>query len=86
MATGTPVVATSAVGAAAGGLLRDGRNGIVVPERDPEKLAGALSSLVREANMARSLGMQGREDVSAFTYARMARAFTDAIDHAVSRH
>ena len=36
MHAGLPVIATDAVGAAAGGLVRDGHNGYVVPERNPE--------------------------------------------------
>ena len=43
LACGTPVVATSAVGAAAD-LIVDGVNGIVVPPRDPVALAAALTA------------------------------------------
>ncbi len=39
MLAGLPVVATDAVGAAVGGLVRDGENGFVVPERDTTALA-----------------------------------------------
>ena len=44
MHAGLPVVATDAVGAAAGGLVRDGENGFVVPERDADALAAAVRS------------------------------------------
>jgi glycosyltransferase involved in cell wall biosynthesis/peptidoglycan/xylan/chitin deacetylase (PgdA/CDA1 family) len=83
MAAGLPVVATDAVGAAAGGLVVDGRNGLIVPERDPGPLADALGALIADAHLARRLGEQARRDVAAFDFDRMVRAFTDAIDHAL---
>jgi glycosyltransferase involved in cell wall biosynthesis len=79
-----PVIATDAVGAAAGGLVRDERNGLVVPERRPEALAVAINKLVSDRSLARALGTQARVDVAAFDYPRMAQAFVDAIDHAIA--
>lgn len=84
MAAGVPVIATEAVGAAAGGLVRDGRNGLVVPERRPEALAAAIGRLASDASLARSLGAQARVDVSAFDFPRMAQAFVEAVDHAMT--
>ena len=84
MATGVPVIGTDAVGAAAGGLLVDGRNGMVVPERRPDALAAALDTLITDPELARTLGAQGRSDVAAFSYDRMARAFGSAIEHAMA--
>ena len=84
MAAGLPVVTTEAVGAAAGGLVVDGRNGFVVRERDPVALAAALSRLFSDPRLATELGEQARIDVSAFTYARMADAFSTAIDRALA--
>src|SRR5256885_1833046 len=46
MHVGIPVVTSDAVGAAAGGLVQDGRNGYIVPERDSASLSAALASLV----------------------------------------
>ena len=43
MHQGLPVIATDAVGAAAGGLVRHERNGLVVPAGDPHALAGAIA-------------------------------------------
>ncbi len=40
---GTPIIATDAVGAAAGGLVRDGRTGLVVPAGDARRAGGARS-------------------------------------------
>ena len=46
MHAGLPVVATDAVGAAVGGLVRNGQNGYVVPERNPERLGDAMQRLL----------------------------------------
>jgi glycosyltransferase involved in cell wall biosynthesis len=45
MLQGTTVIASDAVGAAAGGLVRDGETGLVVPAGDPAALAAALRRL-----------------------------------------
>jgi glycosyltransferase involved in cell wall biosynthesis len=85
MHAGIPVVATDGVGAAAGGLVDDGRNGFVVPERDPAALARALRHLVDEPDAAARFGDQARQDVSRFTHERMADAFAAAVDYAIAR-
>ncbi len=81
---GIPVVTTDGVGAAAGGLVRDGRNGFVVPERDAPALARALRSLVEDPGLAATMGEAGREDVAAFNYVRMADAFLAAVEFALA--
>lgn len=78
-----PVVATTAVGAAAGGLVVDGRNGHIVPERCPRGLANALRLVCADKEHATELGVQARTDVERFSYAAMHRAFGDAIDMAL---
>ena len=84
MHAGLPVVATDAVGAAAGGLVEDGRNGFVVPERDASALAVVLGRLVEDPALAERLGDQAREDVGRFTHSAMADAFEAAVEHAVA--
>ncbi len=84
MHAGLPVVASTAVGAAAGGLVKDGRNGLVVPERDPEALADALRAMVASPQLAAGLGDQAREDAREFDYVRMADAFEAAVERAVA--
>ncbi len=73
-----PVITTDAVGAAAGGLARDERNALVVPEGDPDALAGALERLASDPLLRAALGAKGSRDVSAFSprawAAGMARA------------
>jgi len=84
MHAGLPVIATTAVGAAAGGLVVDGRNGIVVPERDARSLAGALGRLLGDPDTAAEMGRRGADDAKAFDYDRMADAFVSAVEHAVA--
>lgn len=84
MHAGIPVIASDTVGAAAGGLVVDGVNGFVVPERDPVALAEAIRRLVADRELALALGRRAREDAAAFDYARMAGAFEDAVEYAIA--
>jgi glycosyltransferase involved in cell wall biosynthesis len=84
MHAAVPVIATDAVGAAAGGLVQDGRNGFIVPERDPERLGAAIDRLVRDPELAIRLGDQARSDVERFSHRAMADAFEAAIEHAIA--
>ena len=62
-----PVIATDAVGAAAGGLIRDDRNGLVVPAAEPEALARALLTLRDDPDRRARLGAAAARDVAAYT-------------------
>jgi glycosyltransferase involved in cell wall biosynthesis len=75
----TAIIATDAVGAAAGGLVRDGRNGLVVPAGDERALAGALAALAGDRERCSALGAAGREDVRPYTHDAWARAFATAL-------
>jgi len=67
MHQGTPVIATDAVGAVAGGLVRDGRNGLVVRASDRDALAARIRLIVRNPELRARLGAAAREDVGAYT-------------------
>ena len=69
MHQGTPVIASDAVGAAAGGLVRDRRNGLIVAERDPSALAAALRELAADPELRERLGAAAREDVAKYSEA-----------------
>jgi glycosyltransferase involved in cell wall biosynthesis len=84
MNQGTAIIASDAVGAAAGGLVRDGRNGLIVPAGDAHALAAALRRLAEDRPLARSLGAAGRRDVAAFTHAAWADGFAAALRSAVA--
>ncbi len=75
-----PVIASDAVGAVAGGLVRDGRNGLVVPAGDSRALADALRRLAADAPLRGRLGAAGYSDVQAYTHDAWAQGFSDALD------
>ncbi len=79
MNRGLPVIASDAVGAAAGGLVRDGRNGVIVPAGDPIALAAALRRLAGDPALRARLGEAGRADVSAYTHDAWAEGFSRAL-------
>lgn len=79
MNRGLAVIASDAVGAAAGGLVRDGDTGVVVPAGDPRALAGAIGRLAGSAEMRGRLGAAGARAVSAYTYDAWAKGFTRAL-------
>jgi glycosyltransferase involved in cell wall biosynthesis len=75
-----PVIATDAVGAAAGGLVRHERNGLVVPQRDPDALAAALQRLAADPRLRATLGANAGRDVAAFTPDAWAAGMAGALD------
>jgi glycosyltransferase involved in cell wall biosynthesis len=84
MHAGVPVVASEAVGAAAGGLVRDSWNGFVVPEQDSHSLASAMRRLVGNPRLAEDMGERARGDAAAFDHCSMADGFEAAVEHAVA--
>ena len=79
---GRPVIATTTVGAAAGGLVRDMETGLVVAPGDPRALSAAITRLLRDPALRARLGDCGREAVAAYNYDAMADAFVAAVDGA----
>jgi colanic acid/amylovoran biosynthesis glycosyltransferase len=61
MAAGLPVVASAISGIPE--LVEDGRNGLLVPPRDPEALGRALEQLARDPDLAARMGAAGRRKV-----------------------
>jgi glycosyltransferase involved in cell wall biosynthesis len=79
MNRGLPVIASDAVGAAAGGLVRDGHNGLVVRAGDSAELAAAIERLGADAPMRARLGKAAAEDVRAFSHEAWAQGFSAAL-------
>jgi glycosyltransferase involved in cell wall biosynthesis len=88
MNQGVPVIATDAVGAAAGGLVEDEVTGLVVPERNAEALASALGRLLGDETLRARLGANARERIAGWDNERMVGGFLAAIDYAIfhARH
>jgi glycosyltransferase involved in cell wall biosynthesis len=80
MHQGTPVVASDAVGAVAGGLVRHGANGLVFPAGDPDALADRLRALVGDPELRARLGAAARRDVASYT----PRAWADGVSRALA--
>jgi glycosyltransferase involved in cell wall biosynthesis len=74
-----PVIATDAVGAAAGGLVRHERNGLVVRAGDPAALAAALRRLHDDPGLRTALGDAAARDVASYTHAAWAAGFAAAL-------
>ena len=74
-----PVIATTAVGAAAGGLVRDEQTGLVIAADDPRALAHAIDRLLADPALTSRLGTAARAAVASYTYEAMADAFDQAL-------
>jgi len=79
MNQGLAVIATDAVGAAAGGLVRDDANGLIVPAGDSRALAAAITRLAEDGALRERMGSAGRADVLAFSHDAWARGFSRAL-------
>jgi glycosyltransferase involved in cell wall biosynthesis len=62
-----PVIASTEVGAAAGGLVRHEVNGLVVPAGDDAALASALGRLRGDEALRARLGAQAARDAASYT-------------------
>ncbi len=74
-----PVIATTAVGAAAGGLVRHERNGLVIPAGDTAALAGALRMLREDPALRARLGAAAAQDAAALTFDAWAAGVSSAL-------
>ena len=80
MHQGTPVIASDAVGAAAGGLVVDGRTGMVVPAGDADALAARLTALASAPDLARKLGAEAKAKVAGYTPENWALGMSRALE------
>ncbi len=76
------------LGAAVGGtldLIQDGVNGILVPPRDPARLATAIASLFRDESLRARMGRAGAEAVrSKYSFAAFKRQLQQILDECAS--
>jgi colanic acid/amylovoran biosynthesis glycosyltransferase len=82
---GVPVVATNAVGAVAGGLLEDQKNGLVVPEGDSGALARALERVWKDPAARERMGVAAKRSIANWNHALQARGFLMALHRVVRR-
>jgi glycosyltransferase involved in cell wall biosynthesis len=79
MNRGLAVITSDEVGAAAGGLVRDGANGLVVPAGDSAALAEAMRRLAADEQLRARLGEAGARDVRALSHDAWASGFAAAL-------
>ena len=83
LAAGRPVVASRVAGIP--DVVRDGENGLLVPERDPVALAAALLRLRREPETRTRLGAAARRTAeTTLTWGAAVRAFEKAYAEATA--
>jgi glycosyltransferase involved in cell wall biosynthesis len=75
----TAVIASDEVGAAAGGLVRHERNGLVVGAGDAAALRAALARLREDRELLQTLAANGARDVAAFSHDAWANGFVAAL-------
>lgn len=81
MAAGTALVGSSVGGIPE--LVRDGENGLLVPQRDDAALAGALRRLAADPELRARLGTAGRNDVrSDRSWEEVGRRFVELYERA----
>jgi len=81
MNQGCPIIATDAVGAAAGGLVENGQNGYIIPEKNSEALKEAIDKLLRNDERRVEMGRNASEKIKQWTQENMVLGFTNAIEH-----
>ena len=79
MNRGLAVIASDQVGAAAGGLVRDGANGLVIGAGDAPALARAIEQLAQSPQLREEMGVEGEKDVRAYSAGAWAQGFTSAL-------
>ena len=85
MNQGCPVIVTEAVGAGAGGLVKDGINGFVVPEKDHRALAAGLAKILTDRSLRARLSANARAEISKWTPEKMADGFEAAVHYALRK-
>jgi glycosyltransferase involved in cell wall biosynthesis len=85
MNQGCPVVATDAVGAAAGGLVQTGVNGFVVPEQDSAALAQVMDRILTDDALRMEMSAKARCIVAGWNNERMVKGFQQAIEYALKK-
>jgi len=78
---GVPVIASDSVGAAAGGLLVDGLNGIVFPEGDLETLRRSILSIFEQPDLRDHYSENAKLVIKGWNNSRMVQGFIMGIKY-----
>jgi phosphatidylinositol alpha-mannosyltransferase len=83
MAAGTPIVCSDIHGYK--GVVRRGREGLLVPPRDPRELAVAVDRLLRDPSLRERMGAAGRERADDFSWPRVTAKVEDYYGFVIRR-
>lgn len=78
---GVPVIATDSVGAAQGGLVQEGVNGFIVPEKNSHAICIALERLITEPDLHELFGKNAKKSVADWDYERNVLGYQQAIEY-----
>jgi glycosyltransferase involved in cell wall biosynthesis len=82
MSVSKPVVATRAVGSAYD-LIQNGKNGYIVPDKDPDALSNAIRLVLADARKRQDMGQESFKIIQeSFKYENMLMGFEQAIKFA----
>jgi glycosyltransferase involved in cell wall biosynthesis len=76
MSCGRPVISTRSGGIT--DIVNDGKNGLLVPPRNPQALAEALGSIIQNTSMRRKMGSLARKKALNFDWKSIALSYLDA--------
>jgi phosphatidylinositol alpha-mannosyltransferase len=83
MAAGTPIVCSDIHGYK--GVVRRGREGLLVPPRDPPELALALDRLIRDPGLREQMGAAGQARAEEFSWPRVTAKVEDYYGFVIRR-
>ena len=83
MAAGTPIIASDIHGYK--GVVRRGREGLLVPPRQPRELAVAIDQLLRDPDLRRQMGESGRHRAEEFSWSRVTAKVDDYYGFVIRR-
>jgi len=84
MAAGAPVVASNIDGFAS--VITHGVDGLLVPPRDPEALAGALEEVIATPELHRALSVAGAYRAREFSWPQVAQRVLSYYERLIARH
>ena len=80
-----PVIATDAVGAAMGGLIDNGINGLVVAERNSLALRGAIETVLKDDHMRYAMGKSAKKKIEGWTPQKTSEGFYRAVEYVLGQ-
>jgi phosphatidylinositol alpha-mannosyltransferase len=83
MAAGTPIVASDIHGYK--GVVRRGREGLLVPPRSPKSIAASVGRLLRDRELAREMSESGRGRAEEFSWPRVTAKVDDYYGFVIRR-